>query len=115
MSKSKSTHSHVKPPNILVYTEEKEAESILKQVIQYQLSSFLSTNHISDQIERAVQADSFVIYPVTVDTLLASASSWGDNTQLVVLESRLEASLVSSVQVWPSVFVFLSIIIPARH
>ena len=39
-----------------------------------------------------------MIYPVTVDTLLASASSWRDNTQLVVLETRLEPGLVTSVQ-----------------
>ena len=105
-SGSGKTDVNIKPPNILVYTAEGKADgSILKKVFigellnscLYFIPSFLISHKFAQQIEKAVKTDAFVVYPVKADTLLAN-KCWRDNTQLVVLETKLESGLVKSVQ-----------------
>ena len=53
---------------------------------------------ISSQVEKTVKTDAFVVYPVTSETLVESSNAWRNNTQLVILETKLEEHLLASVQ-----------------
>ena len=58
----------------------------------------ITISTISSQVEKTVRTDAFVVYPVTSESLVWSSSSWRNNTQLVILETKLEENLLTSVQ-----------------
>ena len=60
--------------------------------------NFIIITTISSQVEKTVKTDAFVVYPVTSETLVESSNAWRNNTQLVILETKLEENLLASVQ-----------------